>query len=148
MTHAALTPLLGREFDDFLFASIGEDRNGTTLSVLSALARLDVDPWRETASLARMPRGRATERLAAVIAAVGKDLAMSPAAETIAARLIELLPRAAPFDVPAPKALLATASIRPPRLFIALANCAARPTFVVGAGNNRVLWNKPRAYSP
>ncbi len=72
---------------------------------------------------------------------------MSAAVETIAARLIELLPRAAPFDVPAPKALLATASIRPPRLFIALANCAARPTFVVGAGNNRVLWNKPRAYS-
>ncbi|MGO9740546.1 MAG: hypothetical protein ACLPN5_03340 [Roseiarcus sp.] len=44
MTHTALTPLLGREFDDFLFAPIGEDRNGTTLSVLSALARMEVDP--------------------------------------------------------------------------------------------------------
>ena len=75
MTHAAITPLLGREFDDFLFASIGEDRNGTALSVLSALARLDVDPWQETASLARMPRERATERLAALIAAAPMDLA-------------------------------------------------------------------------
>ncbi|MGO9742272.1 MAG: hypothetical protein ACLPN5_12305 [Roseiarcus sp.] len=120
MTHAALIPLLGREFDDFLSASIGEDRNGTSVSVLSALARMDVDPWQETASLARMPRERATERLAAVIAAARKDSAMSPAVETIAARLIALLPRAAPLHVPAPKALFATASIRPPRLFIAL----------------------------
>ena len=26
MTHAALTPLLGREFDNFLFAPIGDDK--------------------------------------------------------------------------------------------------------------------------
>jgi hypothetical protein len=37
----------GSEYDDFLFASMGEDRNGLPLSVLSALARLDVDPWEE-----------------------------------------------------------------------------------------------------
>jgi hypothetical protein len=42
MIHAALSPLIGSEFDEFLGASIGEDRNGTGLSVLSALARLDV----------------------------------------------------------------------------------------------------------
>ncbi len=120
MTHAALTPLLGREFDNFLFASIGEDRNGTTLSVLSALARLDVDPWLETTSLAHMPRERATERLAAVITAVRTDLATSLAAETIAARLIVLLPQAAPFNVPAPEALLKIAPIRPSRFFMAL----------------------------
>jgi hypothetical protein len=35
--HAALSPLIGPEFDDFLGASIGEDRNGTGLSV--ALSR-------------------------------------------------------------------------------------------------------------
>jgi hypothetical protein len=40
---------LGSEFDDFLYASIGEDSNGVLLSVLSALARLDVDPWEEAA---------------------------------------------------------------------------------------------------
>ncbi len=120
MAHAALTPLLGHEFDDFLFAPIGEDQNGTTLSVLSALARMDVDPWQETASLARMPRERATERLAVLIAAVRKDLAMSAAAETIAARLTELLPRAAPFAVPTPEALVRTASVRPTRFLLAL----------------------------
>ena len=112
MTHTALTPLLGREFDDFLYAPIGEDRNGTTLSVLSALARLDVDPWQETASLASMPRERATERMTAIIAAVRKDLATSLAAETIAARLIALLPQAATFSVAAPAALLKTGPLR------------------------------------
>ena len=63
MTHAALSPLIGPEFDEFLGAAIREDRNGTTLSVLSALARLDVDPWREATRLARMPRAAAADAI-------------------------------------------------------------------------------------
>ena len=43
-------------FDDFLFAPIGEERNGMLLSVVSALARLNVDPWQEAANLAQLPR--------------------------------------------------------------------------------------------
>jgi len=70
MTHAALSPLIGPEFDQFLGASIGEDRNGTRLSVLSALARLDVDPWKEATSLARMPREAAAVRLTELIEAL------------------------------------------------------------------------------
>ena len=37
--------LFEREFDDFLCASIGEEKNGMTLSVMSAFARRNVDPW-------------------------------------------------------------------------------------------------------
>ena len=144
MTHTALTPLLGREFDDFLYASIGEDRNGTTLSVLSALARLDVDPWQETASLARMPRERATERMTAVIAAVRKDLATSLAPETIAARLIALLPQAAPFSVAAPAALLKTGSLRSWRFFCA-ADCSRGPAcHLLRLRGPPVVWKRPR----
>ena len=120
MTHTALTPLLGREFDDFLFAPIGEDRNGTTLSVLSALARGDVDPWQETASLARMPKERATERLAGLIAATPMDLATGQSVATIAARLIALLPVSPVYKVAAPAALFKTAAIMPSRFFIPL----------------------------
>ena len=47
MTHAALSPLIGSGFGEFLGASIGEDQNGTGLTVLSAFARLNVDPWQE-----------------------------------------------------------------------------------------------------
>ena len=70
------------------------------LSVLSALARFDVDPWQETTSLARMPRERATERLAALIAATTIDFATGLSAATIAARLIALLPQAPSYKVP------------------------------------------------
>ena len=70
MAHAALTPLLGPEFDNFLFAAIGDDENGAPLSVASALARLDVDPWREAVSLARMPRAIAAGRLTSLIASL------------------------------------------------------------------------------
>jgi len=43
---------LGSEFGIFLFAPIGKDRDGMLLSVVSALARLDVDPWQEADELA------------------------------------------------------------------------------------------------
>ena len=81
MTHAALTPLLGREFDDFLFAPIGDDQNGPPLSVVSALARLDVDPWKEALSLARMPREEAKERLTAHIASLPNGSTASSVAQ-------------------------------------------------------------------
>ena len=35
----------GCQFDQFLYASGGDDANGMPLTVLSALARMDVDPW-------------------------------------------------------------------------------------------------------
>ncbi len=93
MTHAALSPLIGPEFDEFLFAAIGEDRNGTTLSVLSALARLDVDPWREATSLARMSREAAAERLSSLIDALPCDPASAIPSQTSAAALVALLPK-------------------------------------------------------
>ena len=120
MTHTALTPLLGREFDDFLFAPVGENRNGTTLSVLSALARFDVDPWQETASLAGMSKERATERLAVLIAATSADLATGLSAATNAARLIALLPQHPIHKGAAPAALIKAAAFTPSRLFIPL----------------------------
>ena len=70
ITRSAPVSALAPEFDDFLFASIGEDSNGVLLSVLSALARLDVDPWHEAASLAQLPGTTATRRLASLIAAL------------------------------------------------------------------------------
>ena len=93
MTHAALAPLIGPEFDDFLGASIGEDRNGTGLSVLSALARLDVDPWQEATSLARMPREAATARLTELIDALPRSPTDAIPSRTSAADLVALLPK-------------------------------------------------------
>lgn len=93
MTHSAFASFLGSEFNDFLFAPIGEERNGMLLSVLSALARLDVDPWQEAAELARLPGEAATERLASMIAALPDGPSAPSDPRTIAARLVALLPR-------------------------------------------------------
>jgi hypothetical protein len=118
MTHAALTPLLGREFDDFLFASIGDDRNGPLLSVVSALARLDVDPWKEAVNLAGMPREQATERLTSLLASLPKGATASLSPELVAASLTALLPRAAGFKAPAAAAPHRAAPTQRTRLFI------------------------------
>ncbi len=92
MTHAALKPLIGPEFDDFLYASIGEDRNGTGLSVLSALARLNVDPRLEATSLARMPRDAAAARLTALIDGLPYAPKSATPSKTTVADLVALLP--------------------------------------------------------
>lgn len=68
MALSASASHLGPEFEDFLFAPIGADRNGMLLSVLSALARLDIDPWEEAARLAALPGEAATRRLSSLIA--------------------------------------------------------------------------------
>ncbi|MGB3315283.1 MAG: hypothetical protein WBB85_12785 [Albidovulum sp.] len=50
------------EFEQFLYASVGEDRNGYAVTVLSALARLVLDPWKETAELVTLGRDAARAR--------------------------------------------------------------------------------------
>ena len=84
---------IGPEFNDFLFAPVGEDGNGMLVSVLSALARLDVDPWEEAAKLARLPAEHARQRLASMIAAIPDGASGKLDPRTIAVRLVALLPR-------------------------------------------------------
>jgi hypothetical protein len=50
MAHPDVFSLPRSEFGAFLFASIGEESNGMALSVISALARLGIDPWQEACS--------------------------------------------------------------------------------------------------
>jgi hypothetical protein len=101
---------LGSEYDDFLFASIGEDKNGLLLSVVSALARRNIDPWQEAAELARLPEEAATSRLTVLIAALPDIPATRLASRAIAARLIALLPRRRPLGSPAAKASIGTST--------------------------------------
>lgn len=93
--EAALPPafsLLKSEFNDFLFAPIGEENNNTVLTVLSAFARLGVDPWQEAARLGQLSTDKATHRLTAIISGLPKGLWAESDVETIAARLVGLLP--------------------------------------------------------
>src|ERR1700722_10622908 len=90
---AARAPRLGSEFNAFLFSPIGEGRNGMPLSVVSLLARCDLDPWLEAASLAAMPADAAARRLDSLIRALPDQPLTLPDSRTIATRLIALLPR-------------------------------------------------------
>ncbi len=76
------------------------------LSVISAFARLDLDPWQEAANLAQLPKATAARRLASLIAKLpGLPLAQRDIA-TVASRLIARLPRLASSPVAATKTLL------------------------------------------
>src|SRR5271157_3271525 len=119
VTHAALSPLIGPEFDEFIGASIGEDRNGTGLSVLSALARLDVDPWQEATSLARMPREAAAVRLNALIDALPQEPASAIPSKTGAADLVALLPKGKTSNVRPPDGLFAATGLRQTQILVA-----------------------------
>lgn len=80
------------DLNEFLFADVGVEASGMTLSVLSVLARLDMDPWQEAGRLAKLPRTAAVEGLARSIAAMPARLWPLRDATAIAARLVTLLP--------------------------------------------------------
>ena len=100
-TPAAPRP--GAEYDDFLFAPIGTETNGMLLSVLSALARMNVDPRKEAAALAELPRKEAVHRLSCLIEALPARPSAPEEPLTIAARLIKLLPHRSGLDLPLPR---------------------------------------------
>src|ERR1039458_10694305 len=83
-----LTP----QYDHFLFAQICEEANGMRLSVLSALARMNVDPWEEATRLAAMPKAVAEKTLLSILDLVSGKSWKSPEAAAIVARLGRLLP--------------------------------------------------------
>ena len=115
MTPTASTPPLGPEFNNFLFALVGEDRNGMPLSVVSVLARMGMDPWVEAASLADLPAESAARKLAAWLDVL-PDPTLKPASpDTRAARLIALLPRRRAPNPPQPPAGTGTVVTAQPR---------------------------------
>jgi hypothetical protein len=117
MRCTSIAPL-GSEFDNFLFAPIGEDSNGMRLSVLSALARLDVDPWQEASELAQLPGETATQRLASLIAAIPGGPSAHQDPGTVADRLIALLPRRAYSNAPPQETLFGISAVSEPRGFM------------------------------
>ncbi|PHO02164.1 hypothetical protein CSC82_19815 [Rhodobacteraceae bacterium 4F10] len=80
------------EFDQFLYASVGEDRNGYVVTVLSTLARLGLDPWKEAAELVTLERDDARARLGELLARFRDVPALASDHGRIARDLSQLLP--------------------------------------------------------
>jgi len=87
----ALSPT--SKYNEFLFAPICEEANGMRLSVLSALARMNVDPWEEATRLAAMPNTIAERTLVSTLDLVPNKSWQPSETGVIAARLIRLLPQ-------------------------------------------------------
>ena len=86
------------EFDRFLHASVGEDRNGYAVTVLSTLARLGLDPWKETAELVTLGRDGARARLGSLLAQFRDVPALASDHGRVARDLSQLLPDRPPLQ--------------------------------------------------
>ena len=91
LTDSASAIHLDTRFDEFLFTTIGEDRNGICVTVLTALARLNFDPWKKAAELSGLPCDAAKRSLRALIAKLPDLLPPNLESGTID-RLVDLLP--------------------------------------------------------
>lgn len=85
----------------FLFSDVGLEPNGTSLTVLSLLARLGKDPWEEAAAWAGKPKDAAIRSLTDSISQMPPNQQAFDDAHLTASRLVALLPsqeqaRAAP----------------------------------------------------
>jgi hypothetical protein len=79
-------------FERFLYSFVGQDANGLPLSVLSVIARHDVDPWEEAAKLSQLPERAAVSQLVSMLGAPPQGPPDSEQQTRTAARLIALLP--------------------------------------------------------
>lgn len=84
-----------QEFDDFLYAPVDDKADQMPLSVLSALTRLNLDPWGEASELSKLPQDTAIQRLAGLIARLPAMQSGKIDSAVAATRLVALLPRPA-----------------------------------------------------
>jgi hypothetical protein len=95
-THPNVFALKNSGVEAFLHADVGEELNGSTLTILSMIARLGPDPWSEAARWAALPRAGAIESLAESIDQMPLVPSALAEAHATATRLVQLLPTTTP----------------------------------------------------
>lgn len=128
MLSAVSTTRFGCEFDRFLYASVGHDNEGMPLTVLSALARMDVDPWDEAQKLTQLPQESAVRQLASLLGVLRNAPLAGLDPARIAAPLIALLPSP---NVRAPPVLKAFAQAAPTKHPLAVSTVLTIVTYVI-----------------
>jgi hypothetical protein len=94
------------EYNAFLFATVGEEKVGLPLTVLTALTRLGFDPWREAARLYDLPKETAARAFAVTIAMLPEGDWKVSDSEAIAACLVNWLPGRSALAIPPVLALV------------------------------------------
>jgi hypothetical protein len=99
MSNSDAFVLKNSGLNEFLFAEVGTEANGSPLTILSVLARLGQDPWAEAARWTKLPKASIIDCLANSISQMPLRPQALVDARTTAARLILLLPaQAQPFQ--------------------------------------------------
>lgn len=92
---------LGRsQYNEFLFAVVGQEPTGQDLTTLTLLTRLEIDPWQEAARLADLPKDAAARAFTATIARLPQEDRRGWNLESIAGRVVAWLPAASIEPVP------------------------------------------------
>jgi hypothetical protein len=81
------------QFNAFLFALVGEEKSGLQLTVLSALARLGLDPWEEAERLSTLSEEAATSALTARLAGLPNGSWKAADSRSTAVHLVSYLPK-------------------------------------------------------
>lgn len=81
------------DLDEFLFATVGEEIEGGSLSVISALVRLGLDPWKEAGRLSSLSSHEAAEQMARLITELPGSFRPLEETRGIAHDLVGLLPK-------------------------------------------------------
>jgi hypothetical protein len=80
------------ELEPFLYAYVGEDARGSSVTVLSTLARLNLDPWAEAADLAALDRETAATRFGTLLSRFRDVPALEQTHGPVGRELVGLLP--------------------------------------------------------
>jgi hypothetical protein len=125
----------GTPFDSFLYAVLGQDRAGNTVSVLSALARLGHDPWDEAAELSALSSAAAQSRLQGLMARFPDIPAEGRDPRATIPRLVALLPQSSSIKLGAGTILPARVKLPTTGVLIAVAMVVLFlvQTFILGS---------------
>ena len=93
MTNAFASSGLSDQCNAFLSSAVWLDRDAAPLRLLSALARLDVDPWEAAAELSELSERSACTKLASMLASLAGCPTNAGDLEAICARSVRLLPQ-------------------------------------------------------
>jgi hypothetical protein len=136
------------ELQEFLYAPLTVANGEAPISVLSALARLGLDPWEEASKLADLTVAAATVRLTAIIARLPASSRANADPSVIVSRLVLLLPPSSGVRLPGRSIPMSGKSQSNLLLAVVLAGLALAAAYMIYQNSTRGSYNDMPLASP
>lgn len=111
-TRSDVFALKNSGLEPFLYESIGTEINGSSLTILSMLARLGKDPWAEATIWAALPKANVIDALAQCIVQMPLTPSALAGTQERAGHLVQLLPDGPQVAQQAPSAEAASVALK------------------------------------